>query len=276
MAELKPYKGHYYLWQYIPNKAAAVIFLILFLLGTAAITFRMFKTRTWFTCVFVIGGLFEIIGYGARAGAHDKTERMMPYVIQNTYILLAPALFAATIYMCLGRIIRQTQGESRSIVPVRWLTKIFVSGDVLSFLVQGGAAGLMATGDNAKLGENMVVGGLMIQILVFGFFIITTIIFQMRMRKDPTALSQDPSSEWTKHIYMLYAVSLLIMVRSVFRVAEFAMGAEGYLLKHEWTLYIFDSTLMLLVVGIFYWRYPALYYMKKYVDGEAFQLRSNP
>jgi hypothetical protein len=57
MAELKPYKGHYYLWQYIPNKAAAVIFLILFLLGTAAITFRMFQTRTWFTCVFVIGGL---------------------------------------------------------------------------------------------------------------------------------------------------------------------------------------------------------------------------
>ncbi|KAM0228719.1 hypothetical protein ACHAP5_011870 [Fusarium lateritium] len=276
MAELKPYKGHYYLWQYIPNKAAAVIFLILFLLGTAAITFRMFKTRTWFTCVFVIGGLFEIIGYGARAGAHDKTERMMPYVIQNTYILLAPALFAATIYMCLGRIIRQTQGESRSIVPVRWLTKIFVSGDVISFLVQGGAAGLMATGDNAKLGENMVVGGLMIQILVFGFFIITTIIFQMRMSKDPTALSQDPSNEWTKHIYMLYAVSLLIMVRSVFRVAEFAMGAEGYLLKHEWTLYIFDSTLMLLVVGIFYWRYPALYYIKKYADGEAFQLRSNP
>ncbi|KAF4959581.1 hypothetical protein FSARC_10695 [Fusarium sarcochroum] len=264
MAELKPYKGHYYLWQYVPNQAAAVIFVVLFLLGTAAITFRMVQTRTWFTCVFVIGGLFEIIGYGARAGAHDKTERMMPYVIQNTYILLAPALFAAAIYMCLGRIIRQTQGESRSIVPVRWLAKIFVSGDVISFLVQGGAAGLMATGDNAKLGENMVVCGLMIQILVFGFFIITTIIFQMRMRKAPTALSQDPSNEWTRDIYMLYVSSPWV-----------AMGAEGYLLKHEW-LYIFDSTLMLLVVGIFYWRYPALYYQKKHLDDDVIQLRSNP
>jgi hypothetical protein len=56
---------------------------------------------------------------------------------------------------------------------------------------------------------------------------------------------------------MLYAVSALIMVRSVFRVAEYILGQGGYPLKHEWTLYIFDTVLMFIVAVIFYIRYPS-------------------
>jgi hypothetical protein len=39
--------------------------------------------------------------------------------------------------MCLGRIILITDGEQHSIIRGRWLTKIFVVGDVISFLMQG-------------------------------------------------------------------------------------------------------------------------------------------
>ena len=52
------------------------------------------------------------------------------------FILVAPALFAATIYMELGRIIMLCDGAHHSLVPLRWLTKIFVAGDVLSFVMQ--------------------------------------------------------------------------------------------------------------------------------------------
>lgn len=51
-------------------------------------------------------------------------------------ILLAPALFAASIYMELGRIILLVDGEAHSIIKKKWLTKLFVSGDVLSFIFQ--------------------------------------------------------------------------------------------------------------------------------------------
>lgn len=61
---------------------------------------------------------------------------------------------------------------------------------------------------------------------------------------------------WKQSLNMLYAVSALIMVRSIFRVAEYVMGSEGYLLQHEWTLYIFDALLMALVTVIFFLRYP--------------------
>jgi hypothetical protein len=45
----------------------------------------------------------------------------MPSVIQNSYILLAPALFAATIYMILGLVINLTEGNKYSIVSARRL-----------------------------------------------------------------------------------------------------------------------------------------------------------
>lgn len=53
-------------------------------------------------------------------------------------ILVAPPLFAASIYMTLGRVVIKLGAEDQSIVPVRFLTKTFVAGDVISFLMQCG------------------------------------------------------------------------------------------------------------------------------------------
>jgi hypothetical protein len=57
--------------------------------------------------------------------------------VQSLLLLVAPALFAATIYMTLGRIILLVDGEVHSIISKKWLTKLFVAGDVLSFMMQG-------------------------------------------------------------------------------------------------------------------------------------------
>lgn len=177
-----------------------------------------------------------------------------PYIIQSLLLLLAPALFAASIYMILARIILLTDGNSHSIIKLRWVTKVFVAGDVLSFLAQSSGGGLMAkakTQDDAKMGENIIVGGLGIQVLVFGFFIIVAAIFNMRIRKVPTAKSQSVAVPWQLHLYVLYAASALIMVRSVFRIVEYVMGGDGILLQHEYYLYIFDAALMFFVAVLF-------------------------
>lgn len=59
------------------------------------------------------------------------------YSLSTILLLVAPALFAASIYMMLGRIILVTDGESHSLIPKKWLTKLFVTGDVISFMMQG-------------------------------------------------------------------------------------------------------------------------------------------
>lgn len=53
---------------------------------------------------------------------------------------------------------------------------------------------------------------------------------------------------WQKHMTALYVASILIMVRSIFRVVEYLQGFDGYLLHHEAYLYIFDALLMFLVM----------------------------
>ncbi|KAI0385243.1 RTA1 like protein [Hypomontagnella monticulosa] len=257
MAELKPYKGGtYYLWLYIPSIPAAVIFAILFAVITGGHCYRLFRTKLWFCLPFVVGGIMEVIGYCARAAAHDQTDQLTPFIIQNMLILLPPVLFAASIYMVLGRIIRAVQGESYSLIRPGILTKVFVAGDVASFCIQGGGGGIMAKGSNADLGEKIIVGGLLVQIIMFGLFIVTAALFQRRYQKYKVAAPAFDAMGWKASMHMLYGVSALIMIRSIFRVVEFAAGQDGYLLKNEWTVYVFDSVLMFIVMVVFFWWYP--------------------
>ena len=62
---------------------------------------------------------------------------------------------------------------------------------------------------------------------------------------------------WVGMMHMLYGTSALILARCIFRIVEYVMGPEEYLLTHEWTLYVFDGVLMLAVMVIFYWWYPS-------------------
>lgn len=54
--KLLPYKDDYYLWSFVPSIAAAVIFIILFLVCSVAHTWKMWQHKMWFCSVFVIGG----------------------------------------------------------------------------------------------------------------------------------------------------------------------------------------------------------------------------
>ena len=73
--------------------------------------------------------------------------------------------------------------------------------------------------------------------------------FHVGMIKVPTSRAQS-TVPWRKHLNILYAASVLIMIRSIFRVVEYLQGFSGYLLSHEVYLYIFDAILMLFVMVI--------------------------
>ena len=46
----------------------------------------------------------------------------------------------------------------------------------------------------------------------------------------------------------LYVTSALILVRSIVRVVEYLDGYDGYLMRHEVFIYVFDALLMFLAV----------------------------
>ncbi len=167
------------LYHYDPTIAGAVVMLLLFL-GTTILHFwQLFRARCWFVLPLAIGGIckrfsdlpprsggthrrrladkhifigttVEFMGYAARckSGSESPDWTLGPYIIQAILLLAAPSLFAATIYMQLGRVIMLLHGESRALIRKQWLTKIFVTGDVLSFVLQGGG-----TGPDSRLGQ---------------------------------------------------------------------------------------------------------------------------
>ncbi|KAF1976284.1 hypothetical protein BU23DRAFT_456382 [Bimuria novae-zelandiae CBS 107.79] len=223
-------KPEYQLWHYTPSTAGGAIACIIFFILTALHSWRIVKNRTWFCIPFVIGGLFETIGYGARAVADTDLQNKITYIIQSVLILIAPILFAASIYMILGRLILRTNSASYSVVRANWVTKIFVTGDVLCFFIQSGGAGMLVqANDNAgvKRGENIILGGLVLQILIFAFFVAVAATWRNRLGARPTAKSAD--LPWGRYIWLLYAASALITIRNFCRVVEYALGRVSLL-----------------------------------------------
>lgn len=303
-----------YFDHYKPSIAAAIIFVVLFSASTLSHTWQVWRRRTWYWIPFTIGGyckLFlsspaldflharltsatvQIVGYACRtiSSTQYPDSTLVPYILQSLLILLAPALYAASIYMVLGRIIRVTAGEKYALIRVTWLTKIFVTGDVLSFLVQcmgkntltshlpqaitlmkgatGGAILASAdTQDQRDRGELLITIGLIIQVIFFGLFILVSIHYNWRLRKEPTDASRATPVSWQFYLYILYATNGLIMVRSVFRLIEYVQGEDGALLSKEVYLYVFDAALMIITMAIFNWKHPSILIPAK-VKGQA-------
>ncbi|KAL4940670.1 hypothetical protein BDV06DRAFT_230189 [Aspergillus oleicola] len=241
------------LYRYTPNRAAAGLFVALFL-TTIYHVYQVWRGRAWYFMAFVIGGIFQIIGYVCRILAHNNKESVPIYSIQTILILLAPPLYAASIYMVLGRLIVFLHAERLSVVSVRWMTKIFVIGDVIGFVAQAAGGGIMASGtiEKYELGEDVTVSGLAVQLAFFSVFMVTCGIFHRRIRHSPThevtvlsaRLREQKRRGWETVLVGLYAASVLILVRSIFQIVEYVQGNNGYLISHEVFMYVFDSALM--------------------------------
>lgn len=110
----------------------------------------------------------------------------------------------------------------------------------------------MASGTVSSMhtGEKITIVGLCIQLLFFSVFIITSTIFHWRIYRQPTRMSLEGSrkgwtqTSWETVMAVLYASSVLILIRSIFRLIEYAQGNDGYLISHEVFMYVFDAMLM--------------------------------
>ena len=63
---------------------------------------------------------------------------------------------------------------------------------------------------------------------------------------------------WVTVLLGLYIVSVLILVRSIFRLIEYKYGFDGYLMTHEAFMYIFDALLMFIAMVVLNVYHPAV------------------
>jgi hypothetical protein len=144
----------------------------------------------------------EVLGFVGRILSTNDFWALGPFIMQSLLLLVAPALFAASIYIILGRIILLTDGEKHSLIRQKWLTKIFVVGDCISFLAQCGGGGIQAAGSLTMLhtGEKIIVVGLFLQLAFFGFFVVVAGLFHWRLAKAGSYTVPLHDLPWKRHV----------------------------------------------------------------------------
>lgn len=69
--------------------------------------------------------------------------------------------------------------------------------------------------------------GLGLQVAFFAFFMVAIVTFHVRAGRVLPSVVAGTNINWVRFIYVLYVASILILVRSVFRLTEYGGGNDG-------------------------------------------------
>ncbi|KAH8917584.1 RTA1-domain-containing protein [Atractiella rhizophila] len=248
------------LYNYNVNGVLPIVAAVVFAVALAIHLWQALRSKSFnYMWPFIGGLILEVVGYIFRRISRDDDEKLGYFIIQQLFVVIAPALLAASLYMSYGRLTLFVEERFSPLRP-RWVTRTFVTADVFSFLIQG-AGGSLYAGDNisaskANTAKAIITVGFIIQIVAFSCFLVISLIFYRR------AKAGIPDSHAIRLVPVLWLTSIPILVRTIFRLAEFASSndnGEGYLLDHEVFLWVLETIPILISVFYLGWFHPSRY-----------------
>ena len=219
------------IYGYTPNFALALLAVILFFIFFLVHTAQVYMHRSWYFVTFAIGLLFEIIGYIARLlSAKKNPYNLIYFILQYFFIVTAPVFMSAGIYTILSALIHRL-GRAYSVLPPKIILWIFITSDVVATVTQIAGAALIGVKqtnrEDPTTANNILLGGLAYQVFAIGMFIILTGIFIFRARSKLRA------NGLVTFIAAFSVATLMVYLRTVFRLAETAEGLCGELSTRE-------------------------------------------
>ncbi|KAL4980442.1 RTA1 like protein-domain-containing protein [Aspergillus desertorum] len=283
----EPESSSYY--QYGPSLGAAAVFAALYSLAFIGTAVQWIRFRPVVWLAMVIAAAMEAVGYIFRCISTQDTSARTVYVLQFVLLILAPVLMAGALYVLFGRIIFLVVPKDQRTftvcwVPPRWITPIFVGFDIGALMLQLVGAVMITSGngnsqddsDTFNRGRDLALVGVVVQIAAFGLFTSAAIRFNFTSKKfikhTPESLYEEGQDEFSMTVqdkprksdwpHLLRGVNfstIMILIRSIYRLVEFTEGHGGYIDTHEWPFYIFDTVPIFPCVALFVWWHPSLY-----------------
>ncbi|KAJ2083760.1 hypothetical protein H4R24_000531 [Coemansia sp. RSA 988] len=253
-----------YYFSYTPVNIAPEIAAGLFLVIAVVLTVQTFKARgpRWLL-VLPITALSEAIGYGFRVVCIYWTT-LGTFTAMTMFLLLPPNALALTNYKTLGEVVRKSQDSIPShqipkvfLLKPRFITWFFFTSDVFSFLLQGAGVGISTQEDKRDLAKHTVLAGLYVQLFFFAVFLgIAAYIFFDR-RFVVMCGPKDSSEQQAKRrlFSVIIVTTVMLYLRSVYRVAEFAGGYGSKIYGTEWLFYMCDTVPVLLSFAMYMWSF---------------------
>ncbi|KAF1942037.1 RTA1-domain-containing protein [Clathrospora elynae] len=253
-------------WQkidYLPNIAGNVIYMLFFLTLFGGQLWFGIRNKTWsFMGTMCAGILGETVGYIGRVMLNLNPFIMNNFLVNLIPLTIAPALLTAGIYLCFGRVIVAI-GAENSRIKHKLYAYIFVGCDLLALVLQAIGGGMAATARDRKgsrQGVNIMIAGLISQVITMALFLALWADFALSTRRAKISCSSSRTQPQlydhlrsTKNFaffqWALFAATILIFIRCIYRVAELWDGFSGSLANHEATFMIFEGPMIILAVA---------------------------
>lgn len=163
------------------------------------------------------------------------------FQLQICLLIISPAFISAGIYVTLKHF-TITFGESWSRLRPAWYTYIFITGDVISLILQGAGGGLAATADPGSsmqdIGTNLMIAGVIFQVVILAVFGFLLSEYTLRTYRRKSQLSADSLKLLGSMRFRLFVVGVLvgylgIFTRCVYRIPELTGGWRNELMRNE-------------------------------------------
>ncbi|KAL5375549.1 hypothetical protein DPSP01_011130 [Paraphaeosphaeria sporulosa] len=232
------------IWYYAPNKAAPIVFIVLFFTSGVIHTWQTIRHGSWRTTILLPwAAALMIAGFIIRElGAYHPEN--LTYLIASTVLIMSgPPVYALINYFILSRILYYIPYLA-PMHPGRVATT-FVGLDAVCEILIGQGAWRMAnssmTPKQRKLGANLVTASLSLQVALFGSFGLLAAQFHMRANKAKL-LSRDLRIV----LYVLYVSATIVTIRCIYRLVEYTEGWDSTIYKNEVFFWIFEAIIMFL------------------------------
>ncbi|KAF8653257.1 hypothetical protein AX16_004053 [Volvariella volvacea WC 439] len=168
---------------YVPTQWICILFLVLFGLSTLIHGGQGLRYRTWFVFPTIfLGGIGEILGWAGRLWSNINVSHRIPFMIQISTTVFSPTFIIAANFIIFGRIV-SILGSSYSRLRPKLYAIVFLSGDVVSFCIQGAGGGIAAaaeTHDAIMRGSHIMLAGIAFQLGVLVIYIFLSAEFYYR------------------------------------------------------------------------------------------------
>ena len=146
---------------------------------------------------------------------------------------------------------------------------LFVTADVFCILIQGSGGGISSSGDNLKMGSNLTLAGIILQFLCVLAYTVFLVDFCRRYyynipfrrigyTDDRMGLYDGKEKlKLTLMLTMLSSTTILVIIRSIYRIAELSNGFESEIAKTQVLFDVLDGAMMLISYYITIGLHPA-------------------
>ena len=219
------------IYGYTPSLALAAVAAVWFFLLTALHTMQTIRYKSWWWTPVSVGLTFEIVGYVARSlSAKKDSYNLIFFILNYFFIVTAPVFLAAGVYTTLWVLINRL-GRKYSVLPPKAVLWFFISSDIVATGLQVAGAAMIGKAESVHKDpttpNDILLGGLASQVFSIGMFIIVAGSFVFRARNSIR------ESNLGVLIVVFAAATLLIYLRTAFRLAETAGGLFSDLQTHE-------------------------------------------